>query len=125
MAQKPPPPPPPGPERDRRLAQRTRLGPRYATPVGDVAKWVLGDAEMQRRKRFLRVSGVLKEVLDPKYLSRIRPLRFADGQLTIEVLDGPLLAELRQHAEPRLLAACARQGTGVERILWRLGRGRR
>lgn len=125
MAEKPPPPPPPSPERDRRLASRPRLGPRYATSVGDVAKWVMGDAEMQRRKRFLRVTGVLKEVLDPRHINRIKPIRFAGGTLTIDVADGPLLAELRQHLEPRLLEACARAGTGVERIQWRLARGRR
>jgi hypothetical protein len=120
-----PQPPPPGPERDRNLAGRTRYGPRYATPLGDVAKWVMEDAQMRERRRFQRVVTVLKAVLEPARLSRLKPVRCASGVLTIDVFDGPFLAELKQHLEPRLLDECARQGTGVSRIVWRLARGRR
>ena len=121
----PPPPPPPGPERDRALARRTHYGPRFATPLGEVAKWVMNDAQMRERRRFQHVAGVLKALIDPARLSRLKPVRCAGGVLTIEVLDGPLLAELKQHLESRLLDECARQGTGVSRIIWRLARGRR
>ncbi len=118
-----PKPPPPSPERDRLLASRPRLGPRRAVSVGEVVRWVMGDAEMQRRRRFLRVTDALKAAIDAKHLNRIKPIRFAGGLLTIEVVDGPLLAEMKQHVEPRLLTALAQAGTGVERIRWTLARG--
>lgn len=111
------------PERDRRLAHKARLGPRYATPLGDVVSWVMNDAEMQRRKRFLKVTGALKSVLTEQQLGRIKPTAFMNGILTIDVRDGMLLAELKQHLEARLLDACAQAGTGVTRIRWRLARG--
>jgi hypothetical protein len=85
----------------------------------------MGDAEMQRRRRFLHVTGAFQEVLDATRLARVKPMRFAGGVLTVDVVDGLLLAELKQHFEKRLIDACARHGTGVSRIQWRLARGRR
>jgi hypothetical protein len=114
--------PPPGPERDRAIARKVRLGPRYASGLGDVTADLLRDDDMREKKRFLRVAGALKTVLEPRLLDRIKPVRCQEGALTLEVRDGPLLAELKQYFESRLLAEFAKQGTGISRVVWRLAR---
>jgi len=114
--------PPSGPERDRALAGKVRYGPRWAADLGDVAQSIMRDPEMQRRKRVLKVATALKTVLDERRRSRIKPVSFIAGTLTIDVMDGPLLAELKQYHESKLLDECARCGAGVSRIVWRLAR---
>ncbi len=120
-----PTPPPPGPDRDRTLAARPRNRPRYAEPLADLAGSFMKSEEIQRLRRFQRAAGALKATLTEKQRARIKPILLSGGQLTIEVADGPLLAELRQHVEHALLAALAAEGTGISRIAWRLMRSRR
>lgn len=78
--------------------------------------------DLRRLRRFQRVAGALKSVLDERRLARLKPVHLASGTLTIEVADGPLLAEMRQHHHHAVLAALAAHGTGVSRLVWRLAR---
>ena len=116
--------PPPGPERDRRLAQRPRQGPRYAESVADVLDDVLDREALARMRRFGRVAGALKAVLPANVLAKVRPVDLRAGTLTLEVDDSPLLAELRQHRAQELQAQLAAAGTGISRVAWRLARRR-
>jgi predicted nucleic acid-binding Zn ribbon protein len=110
------------PLRDRQLAAQPRLRARNATPLADAVDGWLKSEEARRLRRFQRVAAALKQSLDARALARVRPLTFRSGVLTLEVTDGPLLAELRQHRQHALLDALAKAGTGVSRIQWRLAR---
>jgi hypothetical protein len=115
-------PPPPGPERDRRVAQRPRYAFRAAASIGDEISSFLGSEAFQRLRRFQRVNGALKAALGGAALAKLKAVQLKAGVLTIEVAEGPLLAELRQHAERTVLQALASAGTGVSKVVWRLAR---
>lgn len=119
-----PPPPPPGPERDRRLAQRPRYAFRSAASIGDEISSFMNSDAFQRLRRFQRVNGALKAALGAAALAKMKAVQLKAGILTIDVAEGPLLAELRQHAERTVLQALASAGTGVSKIVWRLARTR-
>lgn len=112
------------PERDRRLAGRARYRYRAANALGDEIESLLGSETFRRLKRFQKVTDALKAALGDQLLPKLKPTRIQAGVLTIEVLDGPLLAELRQHRERAVLQALAQAGTGVTDILWRIARSR-
>lgn len=112
------------PERDRRIAARPRYRYRAANALGDEIESLLGSETFRRLKRFQKVTDALKQVLGEPLLAKLKPVRMQNGVLTIEVLDGPLLAELRQHRERAVLLALAAAGTGVTQVLWRLARSR-
>ena len=122
--------PPPGPERDRELARRPRYRRRTAAPVADLVQSLLSGEAAARMRRFARVATAMNRVLDERTRARVRPVTLAAGVLTMEVTDGTLLAELRQHRDHELRAALVAAGAGVERIVWRVrkskpGHGRR
>lgn len=114
--------PGPDPERDRRLAAQPRYRYRSAQPLGEEIADLLDSEAFRRLRRFQRVNDVLRERLPASHLTRLKPVRFQAGVLHIDVRDGPLLAELRQHHERALLAALASAGTGVTQVRWRLAR---
>jgi hypothetical protein len=111
-----------GPERDRRLASRPRYRFRAAEPLGGEIEHLLGSETFRRLRRFQKVADALKSVLGPTALARLKPVRLQAGVLTVEVIDGPLLAELRGHHERRVIAALAAAGTGISKVIWRLAR---
>jgi hypothetical protein len=112
------------PERDRRLAARPRYRYREANALADEIESLLGSEAFRRLKRFQKVGDALKRALGDTLVTRLKPVRLQQGVLTIEVIDGPLLAELRQHRERAVLQALAEAGTGVTQVLWRLARSR-
>ena len=114
----------PDPERDRRLAARPRYRYRAAESLGGEIESLLGSETFRRLKRFQKVTDALKQALGERLLTKLKPVRLQNGALTIEVLDGPLLAELRQHRERAVLQALAGAGTGVTQVLWRLARSK-
>lgn len=116
-------PPPPSPERDRRLAALPHHGPRPAVPIRRFIDDLLRSPEYRRQKRLPAVQEILRERLGA-HAGRVRPLSLRGGTLTLEVDDGPLLAELRQLHERSLLAAFAATGTAISRLAWRAGRTR-
>ena len=73
-------------------------------------------------KRFAAVRGALAEALTEKELAKVKPISIAAGVLTMEVADGVLLGELRNHRNHDLLSALAEAGTTVTRIAWRLAK---
>ena len=110
------------PDRDLHLARRQRLGFRRAEPLANEIAHLLGSEDFQRMRRFQKVNGALREVLSAAQVQRLKAVSLKAGLLTIEVIDGPLLAELRQHHERAVLDVLARAGTGVSKVAWRLGR---
>ncbi len=110
------------PDRDLHLARRQRLGFRRAEPLANEIEDLLGSEDFQRMRRFQKVNGALRQVLSVAQIQRLKPVSLKAGLLTIEVTDGPLLAELRQHHERAVLNALAHAGTGVSKVVWRLGR---
>lgn len=110
------------PERDRRAARQTRHGFRDAETLGDVVSSFMGSEEAKRMRRFQRVAPALREVLGEALMAKVKPLRMQGGVLTIEVVDGMALHELRQHHAHALLEALAAHGTGISRLAWRLAR---
>jgi hypothetical protein len=104
------------------MAERPRYRYRAANTLGSEIESLLGSEAFRRIKRFQKVNDALKSVLGETTLLRLKPVRLQTGVLTIEVLDGPLLAELRQHRERTVLQALATAGTGVTQVLWRLAR---
>ena len=113
-----------GPERDRRLAAQPRYRFRGAKPLADEIESLLGSETFRRLRRFQKVADALKSAVGETFLNRIKPVRMQAGVLTIEVLDGPLLAELRQHRERAILQALTQAGTGVTQVTWRIARSR-
>jgi hypothetical protein len=114
--------PPPSPERDRAVANQPRYGRRNAVHVGDIIDSIMSSEDIKRMRRFQRISRTLKECLDEKSLKKVKPQQIKLGVLTLEVADTMLLAELRQHHGPRLLAALVASGTGISKLAWRLRR---
>jgi predicted nucleic acid-binding Zn ribbon protein len=112
------------PERDRRLAARARYRYRAANALGDEIESLLGSETFRRLKRFQKVTDALKAAVGEQLLPKLKPTRIQAGVLTIEVIDGPLLAELRQHRERAVLQALAQAGTGVTEVQWRIARSR-
>ena len=112
------------PDRDRRLAGRPRYRFRSANPLADEIQDLLGSETFRRLKRFQKVTDALKSSLGAVILAKLKPVRLQAGVLTIEVLDGPLLAELRQHRERAVLQALAHAGTGVTDVQWRIARSK-
>jgi hypothetical protein len=112
------------PERDRRLAARPRYRYRAADHLGDEIEHLLGSETFRRLRRFQKVTDALKGALGEALLARLKPVRLQAGVLTIEVVDGPLLAELRQHRERAVLQALAQAGTGITGVQWRIARSR-
>jgi Dna[CI] antecedent, DciA len=112
------------PERDRRLAERPRYRYRAANALGNEIESLLGSETFRRLKRFQKVTDALKAAVGEQLLPKLKPTRIQAGVLTIEVMDGPLLAELRQHRERAVLQALAQAGTGVTEVLWRIARSR-
>ena len=113
-----------GPERDRRLAQQPRYRYRAAQPLSDEIDALMDSEVIRRLRRFRKANDVLRTVLGEATMRRLKPVRLQTGELTIEVLDGPLLAELRQHRERTVLAALIQGGTGITKVTWRLARSR-
>ena len=89
---------------------------------GDVVGALMKSEEIQRMRRFQRVNGALKDALPERHRAKLKPTQLKGGVLTIEVDDGLLLAELRQHHNHAVLGALATAGTGVSRVVWRLAR---
>ena len=112
------------PDRDRRLAGRPRYRFRAANPLADEIQDLLGSETFRRLKRFQKVTDALTSSLGATILAKLKPVRLQAGVLTIEVLDGPLLAELRQHRERAVLQALAHAGTGVTDVQWRIARSK-
>lgn len=112
------------PERDRRLASRPRYRFREAEPLGEEIEALLGSETIRRLKRFQKVTDALKGAVGEAILAKLKPVRLQAGVLTVEVLDGPLLAELRQHRERAVLQALAQAGTGVTDVQWRIARAK-
>lgn len=112
------------PDRDRRLAGRPRYRYRAANALGEEIEALLGSETFRRLRRFQKVTDALKGVLGDTVLAKLKPVRLQAGILTIEVADGPLLAELRQHRERVVLQALAHAGTGVTGVLWRITRSK-
>src|SRR4051812_3261438 len=122
--------PPPGPERDRDLARRPRNRPRYAASVSDLVAGLMEGEAAKRMRRFTKVVAALNRVLDERTRAKVKPVGLAAGTLTLEVTDGTLMSELRQHRDHELRAALVAAGSAVDRIVWRVqrtvaGRGRR
>jgi hypothetical protein len=113
-----------GPDRDRRLAAKPRYGYRAAQPLGNEIEHLLGSETFRRLKRFQKVTDALKLAVGGERLAKLKPVRLQAGVLTIEVVDGPLLAELRQHQERAVLQALAKAGTGVTAVSWRIARAK-
>jgi len=86
-------------------------------PVSALVDVLMKSEEIQRLRRFQRVATALAEVL-----SSTQTVQLRGGVLTIDVFEGLLLAELRQHHAHRLLAALAAAGTGVSRVVLRLAK---
>lgn len=107
--------PPPSPERDRALARKPRLGFRKAEGIDSLVRGFLSSEEVRRMKRFAAVRGALAEVLSDKELTKVAPISIAAGVLTMEVADGVMLGELRNHRNHDLLSALAETGTTVTR----------
>lgn len=114
--------PPPSPERDRALARKPRLGYRRAEGIDDLVKGFLSSEDVRRMKRFAAVRGALNTVLSDKEQPKVQAIGIAAGVLTLEVSDGVLLGELRNHRTHDLLSALAEAGTTVTRLAWRLAR---
>lgn len=112
------------PDRDRRLAGRPRYRYRAANALSEEMESLLGSETFRRLRRFQKVTDALKGVLGDVILARLKPVRLQAGILTIEVADGPLLAELRQHRERAVLQALAHAGTGVTGVQWRIARSK-
>jgi Dna[CI] antecedent, DciA len=112
------------PDRDRRLAGRPRYRYRDANPLSDEIQDLLGSETFRRLKRFQKVTDALKSAVGDALLAKLKPVRLQAGMLTIEVVDGPLLAELRQHRERTVLQALAHAGTGVTAVQWRIARSK-
>jgi hypothetical protein len=117
-------PPGPSPERDRLLAAKPRYAPRRPVALGSVVSELMRSEEIQRLRRFQRINGALRSALSASQLAKITPIQLKGGVLTIDVSDGPLLAELRQHHAQQLLTALAAAGTGVSRVQLRLAQTR-
>jgi hypothetical protein len=113
-----------GPERDRRLSAKPRYGYRNTQPLAHEISQLLGSETFRRLRRFQRVNDALKSALGATFLSRIKPTSLKAGVLIIDVADSPLLAEIKQHYEFRVIKALADAGTGVSRVQWRLARRR-
>ncbi|HYE08413.1 MAG TPA: DciA family protein [Planctomycetota bacterium] len=117
--------PPPGPERDRDVARRPRNRARRPAAVGDVVEALVGGEAAARMRRFTKVAGVLNRFFDERVRARLRPVALAGGVLTLEIADGTLMSELRQHRDHELQAALVAAGTGVSRVVWRVARSAR
>jgi predicted nucleic acid-binding Zn ribbon protein len=91
-------------------------------PVSALVDVLMKSEEIQRLRRFQRVATALAEVLSSTQTAKIKPVQLRGGVLTIDVFEGLLLAELRQHHAHRLLAALAAAGTGVSRVVLRLAK---
>lgn len=113
-------PPPANPQRDRDLAAQPHYGPRRAVPLSAIVGELMKSEEIQRLRRFQRVNGALAKALPSAQLAKITPVQLKGGVLTIDVADGLLLAELRQHHAHHLLEVLAAAGTGVSRVHLRL-----
>ncbi len=113
-----------GPERDRRLAAQPRYRFRAAESLGHEIEHLLGSEAFRRLKRFQKVNDALKNAVGSAILAKLKPVRMVSGVLTIEVVDGPLLAELRQHHERKVLQGLIQAGTGVTQVTWRIARSK-
>ena len=110
----------PSPDRDRRLAHKPRYGYRRAEEVADVVGGFMSSEAVKRMKRFQRVVPALREVVPAALLEKLTPVRLQGPTMTLEVVDGVALSELRQHHAHAILAALAAGGTGITRLAWRL-----
>jgi hypothetical protein len=106
------------------LAAQPRHAPRRSVALGTVVADLMRSEEIQRLRRFQRINGALRAALPAGQLAKITPIQLKGGVLTLDVSDGPLLAELRQHHAHQLLAALAAAGTGVSRVQLRLAQTR-
>ena len=110
------------PERDRMLARKPRQGPRWAEGIDHLVKGFLSSEDVRRMKRFARVRGAIDRVLSDKERPKVAAVSLTAGVLTLEIADGVLLGELRNHRSQALLEALIEDSTGVTRIAWRLRR---
>ena len=104
------------------MARKPRLGFRKAEGIDSLVRGFLSSDEVRQMKRFAAVRGALAEALSEKELLKVKPISIAAGVLTMEVADGVLLGELRNHRNHDLLSALAEGGTAVTRIAWRLAK---
>lgn len=110
------------PERDRALARKPRLGFRRAEGIDALVRGFLSSDDVRKMKRFAAVRGALDRVLSDKEQPKVQAMHLAAGVLTLEVSDGVLLGELRNHRTHDLLSSLGEAGTTVTRIAWRLAR---
>jgi len=110
------------PQRDRQLARQVRYGPRFAQSAERVVdRWLRGP-ELKRLRRNRRIAGALRSVLSPAELDRVEPVAVRKGTLTLAVSDSILLSELRNHRLGCLIAELVDQGTGINRVVFRVAR---
>ena len=115
-------PPSSDPERDRRIANQVRYGPRWADSAGSVLDHWWRSADGQRIRRNRRLADALRAVLSEGELDRVEPLAIRQGVLTLGVADNLLLSELRNHRHGLLVATLVERGTGIGRVVYRLQR---
>ncbi len=84
----------------------------------------MGSEAAKQMRRYTRVAAALNQTFAPEILAKLKPVALAAGVLTLEVADGPLLAELRQHRAHELQSALIATGSGVTKVIWRLRRAR-
>jgi hypothetical protein len=114
----------PGPARDRALAQKPRQRPRVPISLGEVVGALMKSEDIQRMRRFQHVRAALRSCLPERYLTRLTPIQLKAGVLTVEVADGLLLTEVRQHYASRIEQALAQAGTGISRVIYRVVRAK-
>jgi hypothetical protein len=112
----------PDPDRDRQEASRLHQGSRQPLPVGKLVGDWCRSPEYRRLQRLRKVRLALIEVLGEDLAARVQPVAFGSTGLTLEVADGMLLAELRNHIHHELLGALADHGVGTQEIRYRLRR---
>jgi hypothetical protein len=110
------------PDRDRYLARQVRYGYRRATGAAQILNQWWTSEDGKRLRRLKRLAGALRSVLSDPEFDKIEPVSLKAGVLTLAVSDTMLLSELRNHRHGELVAALVEQGTGINRVVYRLKR---
>ncbi len=110
------------PDRDRRLAAKPKEGWRRAEDLGRLVEDFKRSPEFAAMRRFTRINAALRDALPASAHGKVKPLAMRAGTITLEVVDGILLAELRTTCTRRILDALAAGGTGATRLVWRVAR---
>jgi Dna[CI] antecedent, DciA len=106
--------------RDRSLARKPRIFGRKAESIDHLVKGFMRSPDVQRMRRFAKVQGALKLVLNDRELPLVEPVSLNNGVLTLSVRSAILLGELRNHRTHAILAALIEAGSTATRIAWRL-----